>query len=270
MEDEIRPHNQAAAGVWSLGAAHYDQISRQITSALEHCVERLAPQTGENILDIATGTGATARLVARRGARVIGSDFASEALAMARMLSRAEGLEITFELGDAENLPYASGSFDAVVSTFGVMFASQPEAAAKELARMCRPGGRLALATWPTGDTVYEMFTIMKPYMPAPPTPPPPSPFAWGDPARLQELLGDAFDLKFEESTTVYFGRDGASAWEAFVAGYGPTNKLAASLDAARREELAGKFAAFHDGYATALGFALPRKYLVTVGTRRA
>ncbi|MGH9412311.1 MAG: class I SAM-dependent methyltransferase [Terriglobales bacterium] len=269
MESRIQPHNQAAAGVWSSAGASYDQISRQIASALDHCVERVAPEPGEHVLDVATGTGWTSRLLARRGATVVGTDFAPEALATARALAHAEGLDITYELGDAEQLPFATGQFDAIVSTCGVMFASHPEAAAAELARVCRPGGRLALVTWPTDSSVFAMFQILREYMPAPPSPPPPSPFAWGNPDRVRELLGEAFDLKFEEGTTVYYGRDGSAAWDAFVAGYGPMKNLAASLDPARRAALRQQFAALHDACATPLGFALPRKYLLAVGMRR-
>ncbi|MGH9477339.1 MAG: class I SAM-dependent methyltransferase [Terriglobales bacterium] len=270
MSTSILQHNQGPAAVWSSGGADYDQISRQIASALDHCVERLAPQPGERILDLATGTGWTSRLLARRGAHVVGTDFAADALETARKLARAEGLDITYEIGDAEQLGFPDGHFDAVASTCGVMFASHPEAAAAELARVVRPGGRLALVTWPTDGTVFDMFKIMREYMPAPPPPPPPSPFAWGDPVRVRELLGGGFELRFEEGTAVYYGRDGASAWEAFVTGYGPVKKLAAGLEPARRAELQQKFAAFHDGYATPLGFALPRKYLLTAGVRRA
>ncbi len=270
MGESILQHNQGPAAVWSSGGANYDQISRQIASALEHCVERLAPQPGERILDVATGTGWTSRLLARRGARVTGCDFAADALATARTLAQAEHLDITYDLGDAERLPYADAQFDAVVSTCGVMFASHQEAAAVELARVCRPGGRLALVTWPTDSSVFDMFKILKEYMPAPPVPAPPSPFAWGSPDHLCVLLCRAFDLKFEEGVSMYYGPNGAAAWEAFVTGYGPVKKLAASLDGARRAELAEKFAALHDAHATALGFALPRKYLLTLGMRRA
>lgn len=269
MESHIQPHNQKASGVWSSGGDAYNTISQQIASALAHCVERLAPQPGERILDLATGTGWTSRLVARRGATVIGADFAADVLASARALAQAENLNITYEIGDAEKLTYPDRHFDAVVSTFGVMFVSHPEAAAAEIARVVRPGGRLALTTWTTDSSVFEMFQVMRPFMPPPPTPPPPSPFAWGSRDRLKELFGAAFDLRFEDGNTVYYGRDGQAAWQAFVTGYGPTKALAASLDEARRAELRQAFAACHDHYATALGFAMPRKYLLTVATRK-
>jgi hypothetical protein len=149
------------------------------------------------------------------------------------------------------------------------MFASHPEAAAREMARVCRKGGRLGLTTWAPQGTVYAMFLVMRPYMPVPPDPAPPLPFAWGNCDRVQELLGRDFDLKFEDGVTVYYGRDGETAWKAFSTGYGPTKSLAVSLDEQRRADLQRDFTAFHNGFTTPLGFALPREYLLTVGTRR-
>jgi ubiquinone/menaquinone biosynthesis C-methylase UbiE len=148
MSERIQPHNARPATVWSAGGNQYDEISRGIADAIEHCVLRLNPQPGERILDLSTGTGWASRLAARRGAAVVGVDIAEQLLEAARARAEAERLPIAYELGDAENLPFADGEFDAVVSTFGVMFASRPEAAAAELARVCRRDGRIALTTW--------------------------------------------------------------------------------------------------------------------------
>ena len=198
----IQPHNHRPAAVWSAGGRDYDRISHSIADSIEHCVLRLNPQPGERILDLSTGTGWTSRLVARRGATVIGADIASGLLEAARATALAEGLAIDYQLADAEHLPFDTGAFDAVVSTCGVMFASRPEAAAAELARVCRPGGRIALTTWASDGTLFKMFEVMKRYQPAPPTPPPPSPFAWGRTERISELLGAAFELRFEPGTS--------------------------------------------------------------------
>lgn len=265
----IQPHNERPAQIWSSGGLAYDEISRQIASALDHCVGRLDPRPGEHILDLATGTGWTSRLLAARGAQVVGVDIAQDLLDAARTIGRTSGLAIDYETGDAEKLRFEDASFDAVVSTFGVMFASRPEAAAAEIARVCRPGGRIALATWRPDGTVFEMFKVMRAYMPAPPSAPPPSPFAWGSRERIRELFGAHFDLGFEDGETVYHARDGEAAWQAFVTGYGPTRALAAGLDEERREALHRDFAAFHDRFAAPLGVSMPRQYLVSVGTRR-
>jgi len=266
--ERVLPHNERPASVWSAGGNDYDEISRGIADAIEHCVFRLNPQPGERILDLATGTGWTSRRVARRGAVVTGVDIAADLLASARANAAAERLPIRYELGDAEQLPFEDGEFDAVVSTFGVMFASRPEAAAAEIARVCRTDGRIALTTWSADSTVYEMFAIMKRFMPPPPPTAPPSPFEWGRIERIRQLLGSAFMLRFEEGTSFYREPSSDAAWQTFSKGYGPTRMLAASLDVDRRAALRADFTAFHAGFATELGICVPRAYWLTVGTR--
>ena len=265
----IQPHNERPATVWSTGGAAYDQISRGIADLIEHCVLRLDPKPGERILDLATGTGWTSRAVARRGAKVIGADIAADLIAAARERAKIEGLSIDYRTGDAEKLPFADGEFDAVVSTCGIMFASRPDAAAAEVARVVRKGGRVAITTWLPDSNLFKMFMVMKPYMPAPPNPAPPSPFEWGRAERVRELLGSAFDLRFERGTSFYREPSGEAAWNTFSTGYGPTKALAGSLDEARRAELRRDFIAFHDGFPTELGICVPREYLLSVGVRR-
>jgi len=264
----IEQHNERPAAVWSAGGRNYDNISRGIADSIEHCVLRLNPRPGERILDLATGTGWTSRAVAARGAMVTGVDIASDLLEAARTNAMAAKLPIHYQRGDAEKLPFEDGSFDAVVSTCGVMFASRPEAAAREIARVTRPGGRIALTTWLSDGNLFKMFQVMKRYMPPPPQPPPPSPFEWGNPDRIKELLGSAFELKFERAVSYYREPSGDAAWETFSNGYGPTKALADSLDPARREALRADFIAFHNGFSTPLGICVPREYWLTVGVR--
>src|SRR5437667_8846817 len=109
VEATIQPHNAKPASVWSSGGARYDQISRGIADSIEHCVLRLDPQPGERVLDLATGTGWTSRLVARRGAKVIGIDIADDLITAAGGRAEAEGLDIDYRVGDAEDLPLADG-----------------------------------------------------------------------------------------------------------------------------------------------------------------
>jgi len=268
-EGAIQAHNEKPAAVWSCGGKDYDQISRGISDALEHCVMRLDPQPGERILDLSTGTGWTSRLVARRGAEVIGADIAADLLDAARARAREEQLVIDYRLGDAEALPFEDGQFDAVVSTFGVMFVSRPEAAARELARVCRTRGRIALTTWMSDSNVFKMFMVMKRYMPPPPTPAPPSPFEWGRTERIRELLGDTFDLRFEQGMSYYREPSAEAAWDTFSKGYGPTRALATNLEPDRRAALREEFIAFHAGFPTELGVCVPRGYWLTIGLRR-
>jgi SAM-dependent methyltransferase len=264
----IQPHNERPAAVWNAGGKDYDEISRGISDSIEHCVLRLNPRPGERILDLSTGTGWTSRVVARRGATVIGVDIASDLLDVARARAHAEMLPIEYRIADAESLPFKNGEFDAVVSTFGIMFASRPEAAAEELARVCRKGGRIALTTWHTDSTVARMFQLMKRYMPPPSGPSPRSPFEWGRTDRIRELLWNAFQLRFEKGTSFYREPSEEAAWETFSKGYGPTKSLAANLNAERREALRTDFIAFHSGFGTELGICVPREYWLTVGLR--
>ena len=144
----VLAHHQPAAAVWGRGGKDYDEVSFAISDALAHAAQRLNARAGERILDVATGTGWSARNVARRGAVVTGVDISPELLAAASDLSQHIRPPIEFRLADAERLPFDDGAFDGVISTFGVMFAINQEAAAAELTRVCRSGGRLVLATW--------------------------------------------------------------------------------------------------------------------------
>ena len=260
----IRPHNEKAAATWGSGGAAYDLVSETIADALDHVVMRIDPRPGEECLDVATGTGWTARRLKARGANVTGVDIGARVIEAAKKIAPA----IDFQVGDAEELVFADDSFDVVTSTFGVMFVARPEDAARELARVCRRGGRLGICTWLPGDTLEGLFKIMRPFMPAPSTPTP-SPFEWGRQERVRELLGDAFDLKFETGVTTLRMPSGKAVWDLFVEGYGPTRTVAAACDPERRRELERDFIAYHDQFSNDLGVAMPREYLVTIGYRK-
>ena len=154
----IQPHNIKAAATWGAGGQNYDRISHSISDSIEHCVTRLAPTPQERILDVATGTGWAARRIAARGARAIGIDLGADLIDAAKAYASDARLMIDFEIGDAENLSFEDQSFDAVISTCGVMFVSKPEAAAAEIARVCKKGGRIGLTTWPADGTIAGLF----------------------------------------------------------------------------------------------------------------
>ncbi len=266
---EVQAHNTKAAATWGSGGAGYDRISETIADSIEHLLARLDVRPGEAALDLATGTGWTARRLAQKGATVTGVDFGAGVIEAARDLSRTANLAIDFQVGDAEALDLPDAGFDVITSTCGVMFASRPEAVAAELARVCRPGGRIGLTTWPPTSTLADMFRMMKPYMPPPPDPAPPSPFDWGLPERVQALLGRDFDLRFETGTSVLRMPSAETVWSVFSEGYGPTRTLFANAGE-RSEALHRDFVAFHEAYRTTnLGVAMPRDYLLTIGTRR-
>ena len=269
MKTFVQPHNERPSKMWSTGGDRYNEVSRGIADSIEHCVLRLDPRPGEQILDLATGTGWTSRVVARRGATVTGVDIATGLLESAERQATAERLPIRYVPGDAERLPFEGASFDAIVSTCGVMFASRPDAAARELARVCRPGGRIAITTWTSDGNLFKMFQVMKAYMPPPAAPAPPSPFEWGNTERIRQLLGEDFELKFERGVSYYREPSAEAAWDTFSTSYGPTKALADSLDPLRRQALRTDFVAFHAGFVTALGICVPREYWLTVGIRK-
>lgn len=268
---QVQAHNEKARTVWNAPGGRYDEISRSIADAIEHAVERLRPQPKERVLDLATGTGWASRIIAQRfpGTTVTGVDIADQMLEHARTAAAKQSLAIDYRQGDAESLPFGDGDLDAVVSTFGVMFASKPEAAASELARVVKRGGRLVLSTWKPDSNVANMFGVMKPFMAAPPQPPPPSPFEWGKVERVQALLGSSFDLAFEEGTNVFRYASGQDAWDLWVNHYGPTKSLAASLDDARRDAFKRAMVEWHETFRSALGYEQPRTYLITRAIRK-
>jgi SAM-dependent methyltransferase len=263
----VLPHHQAAATMWGCGGRHYDDVSFAISDALAHAAQRLNARAGERILDVATGTGWSARNVARTGAAVTGVDISEELLAAARELSAHLRPPIEYWQADAERLPFDDGAFDGVISTFGVMFAFDQAQAAAELARVCRPGGRLALTTWAPAGTVAEFFGIIGRHSSAPP--PPSSPLAWGDPAHIEKLLGKAFDLKFEHGVSNAYHGSEEAIWQWYTRGFGPLRQLAEGLPSDGAARLKCDVDAYHRHYAVPTGLRVKREYLLTLGCRR-
>ncbi len=261
------PHNAAAAAAWTLGGRDYDRISFGVSDALAHAAQRLAPRADERILDVATGTGWSARNMARAGARTTGVDIAPDLLAAARELSGHLHPPIGFLEADAEALPFEDRAFDAVISTFGVMFAADHAQAARELARVCRPGGRLALTVWAPEGAVQDFLGIIGRYSPDPP--PDPSPLAWGEPEHVQALLGDAFDLVFEPGVNNHYLGGVEAAWHWYAAGFGPVKALIGSLPPDRLAAFKQEIDAFHAGYRVSAGLHVRREYLAVLGRRK-
>jgi SAM-dependent methyltransferase len=239
-----------------------------LTEMHDDLVERLDPEPGERWLDVATGTGEVAFRAAEAGADVTASDLAPALIETARRLAAERGLEIDFHVADCERLPYDDASFDVVSSAVGVMFSPDHRAAAGELARVTRPGGRIGLTNWKADTGVHDMFKVMSPFQPAPP-PGVGSPFDWGREEHVRELLGDAFDLDFVERDSPETGESGAAVWQKYVDVYGPSRTLTDTLDPDRRAELARTMAEFFDQYRRDDGVHQPRAYYVILGTRR-
>ena len=250
------------------GNGPYERITNTIRDIHELVIERVDPKPGDRVLDAATGTGAVAILAARRGADVVGQDLAPALIDTARERAAEEGVEVTFEVGDAEAMTYEDASFDVVTSTCGVMFAPDHEAIAHELARVTRPGGRLALACWTPEGGVGQMFRMMGPFLP-PPAPGAGSPFTWGTEDHVRELLGDSFELRLEEHISTLAVGSGEEYWELFSSSYGPTKTAADALEPERREEFHRTWVGFFEALRDGDQVVHPREYLLTLGTRR-
>jgi ubiquinone/menaquinone biosynthesis C-methylase UbiE len=255
---------QRQSAMWGTGP--YQRITETISDIHELVVDRLAPRRDERWLDLACGTGAVAEHAAARGAAVTGIDLAPELIRTAQERAAERDLEIDYRVGDCERLDVADESFDVISSTCGVMFAPDHAAAAQELARVTRRGGRIALASWtPTGG-LARMFGVMAPFMA---TKPPSSPFAWGDEPHVRDLLGDWFDLDIAEHVSTLTVPSGEYYWELFSTSYGPTVTLAESLGDRREELHAAWVEFFESNYRSDGEIVHPREYLLVYGVRR-
>ncbi len=215
----------------------FDKIAQIISAGGAEFIARLQLRPGARVLDVACGTGNLSFPAARAGAVVTGVDIATNLLAMARARAQAEGIQIQFDEGDAEALPYADAAFDDVVTMFGAMFAPQPQLVASEMARVCRPGGRVAMANWTPAGFIGQLFKITSQHV----TPPPmPSPLLWGDKATARERLRDGFtNLRlFRRELSMEFPMTPPDAVEFFRAWYGPTQRAFAALDEAGQAAL--------------------------------
>jgi ubiquinone/menaquinone biosynthesis C-methylase UbiE len=175
--------------MWALG--DYPAVASDVVAPLgPTLVAAVGVQPGDRVLDVAAGSGNVAIPAARAGASVTASDLTPELLETGRRAATAEGLDLTWETGDAEALPYADDSFDVTTSCLGVMFAPHHQPAADELIRVTRSGGRIGLISWTPAGFIGQMFATMKPYAPPPPPGASPAPL-WGDQDHVRALLGD-------------------------------------------------------------------------------
>ena len=232
--DQIKSGMRAA---WMAG--DFGVVAKTITAAAEAFVGRLPIEPGTRVLDIACGTGNTALPEARRGAIVTGVDIAANLLVQARERAAAEGLSVAFDEGDAEQLPYADGSFDAIVTMFGAMFAPRPELVASECARVLRPGGLLAMANWNPASFTGAMFRVTSGHV----SPPPglAAPVLWGDDVTVRKRLALHFTNVQTELIPVDFDMptSPAGAVGFFRKYFGPTQVAFSRLDEAGQAALA-------------------------------
>jgi ubiquinone/menaquinone biosynthesis C-methylase UbiE len=254
---------------WASG--DYASIAARIHPIAERLCEAADLPAGWAVLDVATGTGNAALAAARCGCDVVGVDYVPELLERGRVRARAEGLRVEFVTGDAEDLPFPDGAFDAVLSTVGVMFAPDQEQAAAELVRVCRPGGRIALAAWTPDGFLGELLRTIGRHVPPPPGVRPP--VQWGSEERLAELFGDSVSsVATNVRTHVFRYRSAAEFVECFRTRYGPVLKAFEALEPAGRDWLAEDLTALVRRGQRGKGdpVAIPAEYLETVATRRA
>ncbi len=220
---------------WSTG--DYTRIGNPLVIMGEQLCEAVDVRSGQKVLDVATGSGNTALSAARRFCETTGIDYVPELIEYARQRAAVEGMDITFEVGDAEDLPYLDASFDVVLSTLGVMFAPDQEKAASELLRVCRSEGRIGLANWTPDSFIGNMVRTVGKHFPPPPGIKPP--FLWGTEKRLRELLGAGVSSLDTTRCTYMFRYPSAGHFiEYFRSYYGPMNKAFEALDPDGREAL--------------------------------
>lgn len=254
-----------AARMW--GSAPWERVAATMAAIHDRLIGALEPRARERWLDVGTGTGAVAMRAARAGAHVTGVDLAPPLIETARRLTAEERLAISFDVGDAEALPYPDVGFDVVCSAHGIVFAPDHAAAARELARVCRPGGRLGITAWRTGEPGDGLDELIARF--TPPRPPGAPPRSWGEPAHAQQLLGYAFELDFIPDVWIQAGESGDAIWELLTTASPPFKALADELDPGRRDELHAAWVEFYEGFRTADGIRVLHGYMLILGRRR-
>jgi SAM-dependent methyltransferase len=253
-------------------AGDFGVVAKTIAGGAEQFVSRLQITAGSRVLDVACGTGNQAIPLARRGMVVTGVDIAPNLLVQARERAAAEGLAITFDEGDAEQLPYGAASFDAVVTMFGAMFAPRPEIVASEFARVLKPGGMLAMANWTPDGFTGQMFRVSGRHVQPPPGIAPP--VLWGDETVVRERLAKGFSDIQTEIIPVEFDlpTNPAGAVEFFRKNFGPTQVAFSRLDekgqAAFARELEALWSSANVAADSAEHTVIRNEYLQVVATR--
>ena len=259
----VKARQQAA---WASG--NFAIIGRTHQIVGEMLCEALDVGSKERVLDVAAGNGNATLAAARRFADVTSTDFVPALLEAGRRRAEAEGLVVRFEHADAENLPYIDGRFDVVLSTFGVMFAPDHSRAARELMRVCRPGGRIGLASWTPGGFLGDLFRTIAAHVP--PVRGVLSPLLWGTDAHVRRLFEGAAGIEHTPRHFAFRYKSAEHFVDVFRAFYGPVHKAFGALDRAGQAALEADLLALlrHADRGGAGGLVVPAEYLETVITR--
>jgi SAM-dependent methyltransferase len=236
----VKQRQQAA---WAAG--DYSAVGARILITSELLCEAADLRAGEEVLDVACGSGNASLAAARRFCQVVGVDYVPALLDRARRRADAEGLDVAFKEADAEDLPFPDDSFDVVLSTCGAMFAPDQEQAARELLRVVRPGGRIGMVNWTPDSYVGELFRAIGRHLPPPPGVRPPT--EWGSEERLRELFGPDVTISAPRRSFRWRFPSAEHQADFFATFYGPTNKALAALGPdhtlkAEMQELARRF----------------------------
>ncbi len=244
--------------------ATYERLAALLEPVEEELVARLAPQPGEQLLDLATGTGAVALRAARVGAEVTAIDSTELIAEKVRRDADAEGLAIATDVGNVEYLPYDDGSFDVLASNFGIVFAPDHANVAAELARVARPGARLGFTAWrpnPKLGELYRRFTD-EPIEGR-------EAYEWGREDHVEDMLGEDFELDFHDGTLWLDASSGEEVWDLFSTTSTPVMTLLRRLDEQQAEEFHRRFVALYEQYRSGDVIRAPRRYLLVLGRRR-
>jgi SAM-dependent methyltransferase len=257
----VKAKQQAA---WASG--DYAVIGTTLQIVGETLCEALDLRAGQRVLDVAAGNGNATLAAARRWCDVVSTDYVGSLLDRAKARAGAEGLAVQFEQADAENLQYKDGEFDVVLSTFGVMFTPNQEKAAAELARVCKPGGKIGMANWTPASFIGELFKLMGRYIPPAAGVRPPS--LWGTEERLRELFGSRIAALQAPRRNFIFRYRSPRHWlDTFRTYYGPMHKAFGALEAGKQEALAEDLLGLAQRFNTASdgGMTVPGEYLEVV-----
>jgi SAM-dependent methyltransferase len=260
---ELKTKQQAT---WASG--NFSVIGTALQIVGEELCEAVDIAAGSQVLDVAAGNGNASIAAARRGAEVTATDYVGALLDDARRRAEANGLPLTTEVADAENLPYGDNTFDTVLSTYGVMFAPNPERSSAELIRVCKPGGKIGLANWTPEGFVGQMFKVVGAHVPPPAGVP--SPLLWGTEKQLDELFGADCTVDTTRKHFVFRYRSADDFFDTFITYYGPTFKAWGALDDAGKTSFRTQLVALANEMNRATSsLAVPAEYLEVVATKR-
>jgi ubiquinone/menaquinone biosynthesis C-methylase UbiE len=249
--------------IWGVGT--YERLAARFGPVQDQLISVVQPASGERLLDLATGTGEVAIRAAKAGADVTAMDIAEPMLEKARRRAEEEGVEVRFDLGDVEYLPYDDASFDVLTSNFGLVFAPDHANVATELARVTRPGGRVGFTAWKPNPKLAELYRRFSD-----------DPiegreaYEWGREDHVEDMLGEDFELEFEDGTLWLEAESGEEIWELFSQSAPPVIALVRALDEEKAAAFHRAFVELYESYRVSDGeVRAPRRYLLVLGRRK-